>query len=73
MHVHRVRDAEDFFFDQTSTFPGICEILGYDAAGLRSKVTACLRENADAIHKTRDLVEPSTLRSSREASAGRGH
>ena len=43
-HLQRVRSAEQFFFGGDSTFGGICDLLGYDEAEYRSKVTACLGE-----------------------------
>ena len=56
-HVRRVRSAELFFFGRDSTFGEICELLGYDEAEFRSRVTACLGERADVLQKAEAFVD----------------
>ena len=56
-HVRRVRSAEQFFFGRDSTFGGICELLGYDEADFRSRLTACLGEREGALRKAETFLD----------------
>ncbi len=56
-HVRRVRSAEQFFFGRDSTFGGICELLGYDEADFRSRLTACLGEREGALQKAEAFLD----------------
>ena len=66
-HVRRVRSAEQFFFGRDSTFGEICELLGYDEAEFRSRVTACLGERADVLRKAEAFLDAVGLGDCREA------
>ena len=56
-HVRRVRSAEQFFFGRDSTFGEICELLGYNEAEFRSRVTISLGERADVLRKAEAFVD----------------
>ena len=62
MHVLRVRDAEQFFFGQGSTFGEICELLGYNEADYRSRVAALLGGRAEVLRKAEEFVDASGIR-----------
>ncbi len=62
MHVRRVRDAEQFFFGRGSTFGEICELLGYDEAGYRSRVAVWLGGRAEVLRKAEAIVDASGIR-----------
>ena len=62
IHVLRVRDAEQFFFGQGSTFGEICELLGYNEAEYRSRVAALLGGLEDVLRKAEELVDASGIR-----------
>ncbi len=56
-HVRRVRSAERFFFGRDSTFGGICELLGYEEADFRSRLTACLGEREGVLQKAEAFLD----------------
>ncbi len=62
MHVGRVRDAEQFFFGRGSTFGEICELLGYDEAGYRSRVAVWLGGRAEVLRKAEAFLDASGIR-----------
>jgi hypothetical protein len=68
IRLRRVRDSEQFFFGRGSTFGEICELLGYDEAGYRSRVAAWLGERAEVFRKAEALVDAAGIR----RPAGRG-